>query len=167
MPVAKGKKLPEADRAASKRKISPATKPKALEKVEAEPLDEKEFNKLLKKQTKGKKKQNTRKTAPDPRLDPNIDPKRAKRIIANRESAARSKAKQKQHLENLKNLHQSLTEQKSSIENEMFSIHADSERMRSDNERLIQMIHCLREAKRRKTAVEEAEDKVASKVQQQ
>ncbi|WZN62765.1 BZIP domain-containing protein [Chloropicon roscoffensis] len=167
MPVAKGNKLPEADRAASKRKISPATKPKAQEKVEAEPLDEKEFNKLLKKQTKGKKKQNTRKTAPDPRLDPNIDPKRAKRIIANRESAARSKAKQKEHLESLKNLHQSLTEQKSSIEKEIFSIHADSERMRSDNERLIQMIHCLREAKRRKTAVEEAEDKVASKVQQQ
>ena len=40
-----------------------------------------------------------RQPALDPRLDPGIDPKRAKRILANRLSAARSKLKQKSHLE--------------------------------------------------------------------
>lgn len=40
-----------------------------------------------------------RQPAMDPRLDPNVDPKRAKRILANRLSAARSKMKQKSHVE--------------------------------------------------------------------
>ena len=40
-----------------------------------------------------------RQPAMDPRLDPNVDPKRAKRILANRVSAARSKMKQKSHVE--------------------------------------------------------------------
>ena len=39
----------------------------------------------------------------------NIDPKKAKRIIANRASAARSKMKQKEHLEKLKKTHSELT----------------------------------------------------------
>ena len=43
-----------------------------------------------------------RQPASDPRLDPAIDPKRAKRILANRLSAARSKLKQKSHLEALR-----------------------------------------------------------------
>jgi len=43
-----------------------------------------------------------RQPALDPRLDPGIDPKRAKRILANRLSAARSKLKQKSHLEALR-----------------------------------------------------------------
>lgn len=40
-----------------------------------------------------------RQPAADPRLDPAIDPKRARRILANRLSAARSKMKQKSHVE--------------------------------------------------------------------
>lgn len=40
-----------------------------------------------------------RQPAMDPRLDPNVDPKKAKRILANRLSAARSKMKQKSHVE--------------------------------------------------------------------
>lgn len=40
-----------------------------------------------------------RQPAADPRLDPNIDPKRARRILANRLSAARSKMKQKSHVD--------------------------------------------------------------------
>ncbi len=40
-----------------------------------------------------------RQPALDPRLDPSVDPKRAKRILANRLSAARSKMKQKTHME--------------------------------------------------------------------
>ena len=43
-----------------------------------------------------------RQPALDPRLDPAIDPKRARRILANRLSAARSKLKQKSHLEALR-----------------------------------------------------------------
>ena len=40
-----------------------------------------------------------RQPAADPRLDPSIDPKRARRILANRLSAARSKMKQKSHVD--------------------------------------------------------------------
>ena len=40
--------------------------------------------------------------ASDPRLDPSIDPKKAKRILANRISAARSKIRQKVVMETLK-----------------------------------------------------------------
>lgn len=40
-----------------------------------------------------------RQPAMDPRLDPSVDPKKAKRILANRLSAARSKMKQKSHVE--------------------------------------------------------------------
>ena len=40
-----------------------------------------------------------RQPAADPRLDPSVDPKRARRILANRLSAARSKMKQKSHVE--------------------------------------------------------------------
>ena len=40
-----------------------------------------------------------RQPASDPRLDPNIDDRRAKRILANRLSAARSKMKQKNQMD--------------------------------------------------------------------
>lgn len=40
-----------------------------------------------------------RQPASDPRLDPNIDERRAKRILANRLSAARSKMKQKNQMD--------------------------------------------------------------------
>ena len=51
----------------------------------------------------------------DPRLDPNVDPKRAKRILANRLSAARSKNKQRGHLESLENAKTLLTHQKQEL----------------------------------------------------
>ncbi|GMH35659.1 hypothetical protein BSKO_03527 [Bryopsis sp. KO-2023] len=56
-----------------------------------------------------KKGKGGRQPAKDPRLDPNICPRKAKRIVANRQSAARSKQKQKQHLENLQLQHDTLT----------------------------------------------------------
>ena len=40
-----------------------------------------------------------RQPASDPRLDPSIDERRAKRILANRLSAARSKMKQKNQMD--------------------------------------------------------------------
>ncbi len=54
---------------------------------------------LEKVQRKGK---GGRAPAEDPRLDPSIDPRKARRILANRISAARSKLKQKLLLEGLK-----------------------------------------------------------------
>lgn len=54
---------------------------------------------LEKVQRKGK---GGRAPAEDPRLDPSIDPRKARRILANRISAARSKLKQKLILEGLK-----------------------------------------------------------------
>ncbi|CAG9461172.1 unnamed protein product [Pedinophyceae sp. YPF-701] len=46
-----------------------------------------------------RKSKGGRKCAPDPRLDPNIDPKRAQRILSNRIAAARSKARKKEEKE--------------------------------------------------------------------
>lgn len=40
-----------------------------------------------------------RQPASDPRLDPSVDPKKARRILANRLSAARSKLKQRSQLD--------------------------------------------------------------------
>ncbi|QDZ18130.1 BZIP domain-containing protein [Chloropicon primus] len=120
---------------------------------EAKPLDKNVFKKLLEEKPKGKQRKNTRKTAPDPRLDPNIDPKRAKRIIANRESAARSKAKQKQHLENLKNMHKALNLQKTSIQQEIDSVHADARRVEKENEELLKR---LQDYRAKEGVVEEA-----------
>ena len=54
-----------------------------------------------------------RTAAMDPRLDPSIDPKRAKRILANRQSAARSKNKQRGHLDSLEAAQNVLVRQKS------------------------------------------------------
>ncbi|KAK9831303.1 hypothetical protein WJX81_000290 [Elliptochloris bilobata] len=51
-----------------------------------------------------------RQPAADPRLDPNIDPKRARRILANRLSAARSKMKQKSHVDGLRRKAEELQE---------------------------------------------------------
>lgn len=56
-----------------------------------------------------KKGKGGRQPAKDPRLDPNICPRKAKRIVANRQSAARSKQKQKQHLESVQLQHDTLT----------------------------------------------------------
>jgi len=56
-----------------------------------------------------------RTAAMDPRLDPSIDPKRAKRILANRLSAARSKNKQRGHLDILEGAHNQLLQQKEEL----------------------------------------------------
>ena len=108
-------------------------------------LDEGVFNTLLEKKPKGKR--NARKTAPDPRLDPSICPKKAKRIIANRASAARSKAKQKKHLENLKTMHQTLFVQKNSIQQEIDSIQSDARRVERENQSLIERLNKLSKKK--------------------
>lgn len=56
-----------------------------------------------------KKGKGGRQPAKDPRLDPNMCPKRAKRIVANRLSAAKSKQKQKEQIEKLQLQHDTLT----------------------------------------------------------
>lgn len=55
-----------------------------------------------------KKGKGGRQPAKDPRLDPSVDPKKAKRIVANRRSAARSKQKQRRHVESLQLQHDTL-----------------------------------------------------------
>mmetsp|Transcript_19171 Transcript_19171/g.53462 ORF Transcript_19171/g.53462 Transcript_19171/m.53462 type:complete len:418 (-) Transcript_19171:340-1593(-) len=62
-----------------------------------------------------KKGRGGRTAAMDPRLDPNVDPKRAKRILANRLSAARSKNKQRGQLDGLENAKNLLTHQKQEL----------------------------------------------------
>jgi len=123
--------------------------PAPRHKVRGDPskvaLDEATFKKFLEKEPKQRK--GSRKNAPDPRLDPNIDPRRAKRIVANRESAARSKAKQKQHLENLKSMHRSLYMQKTMIQQELDAIQADSKRVEEENATLVSMLHAYRDGK--------------------
>jgi hypothetical protein len=49
-----------------------------------------------------RKKHNGRRPLMDPRLDPNIDPKKAQRILANRQSAARTKLRQQMIIESAK-----------------------------------------------------------------
>ena len=58
----------------------------------------------------------------DPRMDPNIDPKKAKRILANRLSAAKSKLKQKTAMENLKVRIQGLEQNKIELEHEIMQL---------------------------------------------
>lgn len=60
-----------------------------------------------------------RQPAVDPRHDPEIDPKRAKRILANRESAARSKLKQKLLMETLKTRQDVLVTQRMTAQEEL------------------------------------------------
>ena len=108
-------------------------------------LEDEIFKKFLNKKPK---KKSCRKTAPDPRLDPTIDPKRAKRIVANRESAARSKTKQKQHLEYLKNTHKELVAQKLAIQQQIDKSQADSKRLETENKALIVQLELIRQQKK-------------------
>lgn len=71
---------------------------------------------LEKVQRKGK---GGRAPAEDPRLDPNIDPRKARRILANRISAARSKLKQKLLLEGLKVRYDQLVSSKEQYSREL------------------------------------------------
>ena len=60
-----------------------------------------------------------RKPSGDPRMDPNIDPKKARRILANRLSAAKSTMKRKMRLEALQRRIQGLVEKRSELEREV------------------------------------------------
>ncbi|EIE21590.1 hypothetical protein COCSUDRAFT_66962 [Coccomyxa subellipsoidea C-169] len=74
-----------------------------------------------------------RQPAADPRLDPGIDPKRARRILANRLSAARSKMKQKSHVEALRRKVEILTFHKSNLAAEIEKLRAACNRRASHN----------------------------------
>ncbi|CAL8469435.1 g8976 [Coccomyxa elongata] len=74
-----------------------------------------------------------RQPAADPRLDPGIDPKRARRILANRLSAARSKMKQKSHVEALRRKVEILTFHKSNLAVEIEKLRAACNRRASHN----------------------------------
>lgn len=60
---------------------------------------------LLMRRVGERKGKGGRSPAGDPRLDPSVDPKKAKRILANRMSAARSKLKQRELVDGLRAKH--------------------------------------------------------------
>ncbi|KAK9845601.1 hypothetical protein WJX84_003797 [Apatococcus fuscideae] len=86
-----------------------------------------------------------RQPALDPRLDPNVDPKRAKRILANRLSAARSKMKQKTHVDGLKERASTLTKQKVHLQEEVKSLEKACEDTARENEAVMKQLQGLRE----------------------
>ena len=86
-----------------------------------------------------------RTAAMDPRLDPSIDPKRAKRILANRQSAARSKNKQRGHLDTLQGTHTVLGHQKSVLLKEVAWLRAEVQGMEEESSKLEVQINALRE----------------------
>ena len=99
-------------------------------------LEEEKFQKFMRQPTQ-KRRTGKRPTAKDPRLDPSIDPKKAKRILANRKSAARSKNKQKESLEQLKQSHNYLLHMKDSLKSEMGTLVNDSTRLQKENNDLM------------------------------
>lgn len=79
-----------------------------------------------------KKGKGGRQPAKDPRLDPNMDQRKAKRIVANRKSAARSKQKQKRRVETLQLQHDTLmiqmllcSREKEKLQHEIAAIEQD------------------------------------------
>ena len=113
--------------------------------------DESSFQRFLTTEPK-KRNVSNKKLAPDPRLDPNVDPKRAKRIVANRESAARSKNKQKRHLEELKSMHRELTMKKFSIQKEIDEVQKVSLNLEDENKKLIEELDLRKKRKRDSTS---------------
>uniref|UniRef100_A0A061S1E8 BZIP domain-containing protein n=2 Tax=Tetraselmis sp. GSL018 TaxID=582737 RepID=A0A061S1E8_9CHLO len=86
-----------------------------------------------------------RTAAMDPRLDPNIDPKRAKRILANRLSAARSKNKQRGHLDTLEKSRATLTSQKESLVKEIAWLQSEVRSLEEDGAELQAKLRNLQE----------------------
>ncbi|GIL53862.1 hypothetical protein Vafri_9378 [Volvox africanus] len=85
---------------------------------------------LEKVQRKGK---GGRAPAEDPRLDPSIDPRKARRILANRISAARSKLKQKLILEGLKARYQQLLSSKNEYSRELAELKRSCKELEARN----------------------------------
>ncbi|DBA86194.1 TPA: hypothetical protein ACH3X1_005701 [Trebouxia sp. C0004] len=94
-----------------------------------------------------------RQPAMDPRLDPNVDPKKAKRILANRLSAARSKMKQKSHVETLRRRIDVLSKQKSDIKASMTAAKSSCESKAGDNDSLRSQIKALEEQCHRQSVI--------------
>ncbi|GIM09894.1 hypothetical protein Vretimale_13700 [Volvox reticuliferus] len=88
---------------------------------------------LEKVQRKGK---GGRAPAEDPRLDPSIDPRKARRILANRISAARSKLKQKLILEGLKARYQQLLSSKNEYSRELAELKRSCKELEARNKGL-------------------------------
>jgi len=94
-----------------------------------------------------KKGKGGRQPAKDPRLDPNMDPRKAKRIVANRKSAARSKQKQKRHVESLQLQHDTLMIQmllcgreKEKLDNEIDELDHDTRLLEKELQALIEHV---------------------------
>jgi len=94
-----------------------------------------------------KKGKGGRQPAKDPRLDPNMDPRKAKRIVANRKSAARSKQKQKRHVESLQLQHDTLMIQmllcgreKEKLENEIDALEHDTRLLEKELQALMEHV---------------------------
>ncbi|KAK9868070.1 hypothetical protein WJX84_003355 [Apatococcus fuscideae] len=86
-----------------------------------------------------------RQPALDPRLDPNVDPKRAKRILANRLSAARSKMKQKSHVDGLRERANTLTKQRTHLQDEVRTLEKTCQETARENEMVMKQLQGLRE----------------------
>eukprot|EP00798_Chlamydomonas_sp_ICE-L_P000640 gene640-2076_t len=84
-----------------------------------------------------------RQPAADPRTLPGVDPKRAKRIIANRESAARSKLKQKVLMETLKTRQDVLVTQRMTAQEELDLLRRMCRDLQSKNAQLEARIKML------------------------
>ena len=80
-----------------------------------------------------KKGKGGRQPAQDPRLDPDIDPKRAKRILANRQSAARSKLKQKVLMDGLRSRQNVLAVQREAVTQELCHLSHKCRELEQDN----------------------------------
>lgn len=77
-----------------------------------------------------------RQPANDPRLDPNVDPKKARRIVANRISAAKSKLKQKSEIEVLKAQLVEMTAQRDALRQQADSLQLHCQQLEDTNAQL-------------------------------
>lgn len=91
-----------------------------------------------------------RQPASDPRLDPNIDERRAKRILANRLSAARSKMKQKNQMDVLSGMIKQLEAHKKDLTSDAAEMMEVCETLEFENRRMSRESSVLEEFLRRR-----------------
>lgn len=77
-----------------------------------------------------------RQPANDPRLDPTVDPKKARRIVANRISAAKSKLKQKSEIEVLRAQLSEVTGQRDALQQQVDAVQRHCQGLEDHNKQL-------------------------------
>lgn len=86
-----------------------------------------------------------RQPANDPRLDPTVDPKKARRIVANRISAAKSKLKQKSEIEVLKAQLSEMTAQRDTLQQQTDAMQRHCQGLEDHNKQLQSTVQILQE----------------------